>query len=92
MNYFCQLLNVQWVGRITQIKIHTAEPFATGYLKRHKSPGADQIPAELIHAGGETLHSEFHTLIKMIRNKEELPHQWKESIFVPIHKKCNKTE
>jgi hypothetical protein len=49
------------------------------------SPGADQIPAELIQAGGETLHSEIHKLIKMIRNKEELPHQWKESSAIPIH-------
>jgi sorting nexin-29 len=28
----------------------------------------------------------------LIWNKEELPHQWKESTVVPIHKKGNKTE
>jgi hypothetical protein len=28
---------------------------ATGKLRRHKSPGADQIPAELIQAEEETL-------------------------------------
>jgi hypothetical protein len=38
------------------------------------------------------LHSEIHKLIKSIWNKEELPHQWKESIIVPIHKKGDKTE
>jgi hypothetical protein len=27
----------------------------------------------------------------LIWNKEELPHQWKESIVIPIHKKVNKT-
>jgi hypothetical protein len=43
-------------------------------------------------AGGETLRSEIHKLIKFIRNKEELPHQWKESIVVPIHKKDDKTD
>jgi hypothetical protein len=37
-------------------------------------------------------HSEIHKLIKLIWNKEELPHQWKESIVVPIHKKGDKTE
>jgi hypothetical protein len=42
--------------------------------------------------GGETLHSEIHKLIKLIWNKEELPHQWKESIVVPINKKGDKTE
>jgi hypothetical protein len=39
----------------------------------------DQIPAELIQAGGETLHYESHKLFKLIWNKKELPHQWKES-------------
>jgi hypothetical protein len=28
----------------------------------------------------------------MIWNKEELPHQWKESIVVPIHKKGDKCD
>jgi hypothetical protein len=28
----------------------------------------------------------------LIWNKEELPHQWKESIVVPIHKKGDKSE
>jgi hypothetical protein len=41
---------------------------------------------------GETLHSEIHRLTKLIWNKEELPHQWKESIVISIHKKVNKTD
>jgi hypothetical protein len=65
---------------------------AIGKLKRYKSPGVDQIPAELIQAGGKTLHSEFHKLFKLIWNKEELPDQWKESIVLPIHKKGDKTD
>jgi hypothetical protein len=63
---------------------------ATGKLKRYKSPGADQIQAEIIQAEGEILCSEIHKLIKLIWNKEELPHQWKESIVVPTHKKGGK--
>jgi hypothetical protein len=50
------------------------------------SPGIDQTPAELIQAGGNTLHFEIHTLINSIWNKEELPQQRKESIIVPICK------
>jgi hypothetical protein len=65
---------------------------ATGKLKRYKSRGVDGTPAELIQAGGETLCSEIHKLIKLIWNKEELPHQWKESIVLPIHKKGDKTD
>jgi hypothetical protein len=49
------------------------------------SPDADQIQ-------GEKLHSEIHKLIKLIWNKEELPHQGKESTVIPIHKKGDKTE
>jgi hypothetical protein len=51
-------------GGIRQTEIQTAEPFvpepsiseaevAIGKLKRYKLPDADQIPAELIQAGGK---------------------------------------
>jgi hypothetical protein len=46
--------------------------FAIRKMKRYKAPGNDQIPAELIQAGGETLHSEIHKLILIWK-----PHQWK---------------
>jgi hypothetical protein len=66
--------------------MHTAKPFvpepspseaevAIGKLKMYKSPSVDQIPAELLQAGGETLLLEIHKLIKLIWNKEGLPHQ-----------------
>jgi sorting nexin-29 len=61
-------------------------------LKSYKSPGIDQIPAELIQAGGNTLRSETHRLINCIWNKEELPGQWKKSIIVPIYKKGDKMD
>jgi hypothetical protein len=52
------------------------------YITRH-----DQIPAELIQARGNTLHSEIYKLINSIWKKEELPEEWKESIIVTIYKK-----
>jgi len=55
-------------------------------LKIHKSPGIDQIPAELIKAGVRTICCKIHKLIISIWNKEELPEEW-ESIMVPIYKK-----
>jgi hypothetical protein len=55
-------------------------------LKRCKSPGFDQIPAELIKAGGSKICSEIHELIISIWNKEKLPDQWKESVIVPVYK------
>ena len=42
-------------------------------LKRHKSPGIDQIPTKLITAGGGTIRYEIHNLINYVWNKEELP-------------------
>jgi hypothetical protein len=64
---------------------------AIAKLKKYKSPGIEQILAEPIQAGSETLRSEIHELINSIWNKEELPDQWKESIIVPVHKKGTKT-
>jgi hypothetical protein len=61
-------------------------------LKKYKSTGSDQIPAELIDAGGETLVSDIHKVINSILNKEEMPNEWKESIIVPVHKTADKNE
>jgi hypothetical protein len=102
-NYFSQLLNVHNVSNIRQIEVYMAEPLVPGSsrleveiaiakLKKYKSPGSDQIPAELIQAGGEirVLLSAIHELINCVWNKLELPDQWKESIILPIHKKGDK--
>jgi hypothetical protein len=70
----------------------TEDEVAIRKLKNYKSPGSDQIAAELIQAKrGGILHSEIHKLVMLIWNKEELPHQWKESVAVPIHQKGYKT-
>ena len=60
-NHFSQLLDVHGVNHVRQTEIHTVEPLvpepsafdvevAIEKLKRHKSEGTDQIPAELIKA------------------------------------------
>jgi hypothetical protein len=43
---------------------------AIAKLKKYKSPGSDQILAELIQAGGKMLLSVIHKLINYIWNKE----------------------
>lgn len=101
-NYISQLLNVNRVSDVRQIEIHTAEPLvpdpspfgvetAIAKLKTCKLPSSNQMPAELIQAGGETLWSEIRKLINSIRNKQDLPDQWKKSIIVPVYKKGDKT-
>jgi hypothetical protein len=96
-------LNVHNAGGVRQIEVYSTEPLISGpshleveiaiaKLERYKSPSSDQIPAELIQAGGETLVSVIHKLITSIWNKEEFPDQWEESIIVPIHKKGGKID
>jgi hypothetical protein len=96
-------LNVHRISDVRLIDVHTAEslvpnsrPFeveiAIAKLKRYKSPGNVQLPAELILAGGEILHSKICKLINSIWNKEKLPDQWKKSIIVPVRKKGDKTD
>jgi hypothetical protein len=97
------LLNICKVSHGRQIEIHAAEPLvldlspfeaeiAVAKLKTYKSPGSDQIVAELIDAIGETLQSQSHKLINCIWSKEKLPGQWKESVIISVHKKGDKTE
>jgi hypothetical protein len=45
-------------------------------------PGIDQIAAELIQTGGETLCFEIHHLNSSIWNTEDFSEQWKQSIIV----------
>ena len=61
-------------------------------LKRHKSPGVDQILSKLFKARGRTFRHVIHNLINSVWIKEELPKELKESIIVPIHKKGDKTD
>jgi hypothetical protein len=67
-NHFSLLLNVHGVNGVRQTEIQKGEPLvsepsafevetAIEKLKRHKSPGTDQIPAELIKAGQFILRS-----------------------------------
>ena len=72
--YFSQLFNVHGVKDAGQAEIHTAEPqvpepsaseveLAIDKLKSHKSPGTDQILAELIKAGGKQFAWRFINLL-----------------------------
>jgi hypothetical protein len=61
-NYFSQLLNVHNASDVRRIEVHTAEPLVPGSsrieveiaiakMKKYKSPGSDQILAEMTQAG-----------------------------------------
>ena len=72
-NSFSQLCNVRGVSNVRQTEIHIAQPLvpqpsafevemAFESLKGYKSPHNDQIPAELVMAGGRTICSEIYKL------------------------------
>ena len=86
-NHFSQLFNVHGVNDFRQTEIHTAEPpepelnafeveMAIDKLKSHKSPGTEQISAEMTKAGGGTICYEIHKLITSIWNKESFVFQF----------------
>jgi hypothetical protein len=96
-------LNVYVVNNVRQTERQAAEPLVSGpspleadiaikNRKKYELRGIYQISAELIEAGCNTLHSEFHKLINFIWNKEKLPQEWKDLIILPIHKKDDKSD
>ena len=81
-------MKVHGVNDVRQTEIHrpgrlVPEPsafedeMAIEKIKRRKSPGIDQILAELVKAGCRTTGSEIHKLNHSIWNKDELPEEWK---------------
>jgi hypothetical protein len=79
-NYFTQLLNVPGNSDVRQTEIHTAESLvpetsafevemAIEKLKRHKSPGIDQIPADLTKAGSRKIFSDIHKILILFGTK-----------------------
>ena len=91
------------VKDVGQAEIRTEEPLvpkrsssefelAIDKLKSYKTPGIDQISAELLKAECRKICLEIHKLNTSIWKKEKLPEEWKESIIVPIHKKGDKTD
>ena len=58
-------------------------------LKRGKSPGADNITAELIPGGGDSIVKVLHKLCNEILRTKKWPSQWIESVLITIPKKAN---
>jgi hypothetical protein len=88
---------------VRQIEVHMDEELVHGpscleveiaiaKSKKYKSPGSNQILAELTRAGGETLLSAINKLINSVLNKEDLADQWKEDTILPNHKNCVKSD
>ncbi|MCT5353383.1 reverse transcriptase family protein [Pseudomonas aeruginosa] len=56
-------------------------------VKNNKSPGIDEITAELIKNAGESVEYFFYKLCTKIWNERKWPEDWVKSVFTPIPKK-----
>jgi len=78
-------------GEITQNEIRKA----LKSLKNDKAAGKDNIPAEALKEGGETVLNQLHTLLNMVWATEEIPLDWRKGLLVKLPKsgdlsQCNK--
>ena len=58
-------------------------------LKKGKSAGVDNIPAEMVHAGGENVITALTTICNKIWQTGEWPTPWTQSLVITLHKKGN---
>jgi hypothetical protein len=84
-NYFAQLLNLHRISDVRRIEIYTGEPLIH-----------DPSPFEVEIVIKKFKRYKYHQIviykhINSIWNEEDLPHQWKDSIIVPVHKKGDRT-
>ena len=69
--------------------LHEEVEAAVKTLKKGKSPGSDNIPAELVQAGGDALINTLTTICNKIWQSGEWPTPWTQSLIIPLPKKGN---
>ena len=62
---------------------------AVALLKKGKSAGVDNIPAELVQAGGETMIDVLTEICNKIWRTGEWPTPWTQSLIITLPKKGN---
>jgi hypothetical protein len=66
MNVNIKVINLKRHDMFRPLLGHHQVSVIVKEFKKYKLPGSNQIPEELIQAGGETLQSEIHKLINSI--------------------------
>ena len=69
--------------------LHREVEAAVQLLKKGKSAGVDNIPAELVQAGGEDVITALTTICNKIWQTGEWPTPWTESLVITLSKKGN---
>ena len=60
---------------------------AVDQLKPRKAPGPDDVPSEIIRAGGTAVLKILHDLILSIWKDGVWPEDWARTVFIPLYKK-----
>jgi hypothetical protein len=60
--------------------------------ENNRSPGLDNIVAELLKIKQEIMEATFHKIVCQIWRKEIVPEQWEDGLMCPIHKQGDQLE
>jgi len=103
-DYFDTLLNCEAPVEVFSVNLETGEEqecpepsldeirSQINILKNYKSPGEDQIHAEVLKKVGEEMTFRLWKLIHRIWLSEKIPEDWKIALVCPIHKKGDKQD
>lgn len=80
------VLTDELVGRPTEDEIRGS----ISRLKNNKSSGENNLPAEILKFGGDTLFNRLGNLLTRIWDEEEMPDNWSKALICPILKKGDK--
>jgi hypothetical protein len=64
---------------------------AIAKLKVRKAAGLDDVYAEALRAGGDTVVERLHALIRQVWDTENVPEDWKDGMIIPLHKKGDRS-
>ena len=63
--------------------------WALGNINMNKASGGDGIPVELLHILKDDAVKVLHAICQHIWETQQLPQDWKRSVFIPIPKKVS---
>ena len=66
--------------------------WALGSITTKKASGGDGIPVELFRILNDDAVKVLHSICQQIWKTQQLPQDWKRSVFIPIPKKGNAKE